>query len=201
MMPNLLAISEKLDPKCWFAFARQSLHAAVTDAAASCTGVDLDGDAIREWRDLRILSNVIEGNVEQPDRLGYQIGKLEVVLAGDIIEHVSNPGLMLDGIRQRMAKKSVLIISTLNSFGVASWIKYARGRFREGSQHVMCFNPIALRQLLERHGYTVDKAFSCYQSRAYSQYGRAFRIFRALLHRFSRFGGTLLYECHLRNDP
>jgi hypothetical protein len=64
----------------------------------------------------------------------------------------------------------------------------------------MCFNPIALRQLLERHGYTVDRALSCYQSRAEGQYGRAFRIFRAVLHRFPRFGGTLLYECRLRND-
>ena len=39
------------------------------------------------------------------------------------------------------------------------------GKFREGEQHVLCFNPITLMQLLDRHGYELTSASSCYQTR------------------------------------
>ena len=179
------------------AMAKQSLHAAVTDAACECNGVDLDDVAIADLRDLGIFTNVIHGDVEKLNELREQLGQYDVVLAGDIIEHLSNPGLMLNDIKMYMKSDGILIVSTPNSFGIASWIKYARGIFHEGAQHVICFNPITLKQLLNRHGYRVVESVTCYQSRASQQYGFAFRFLRAVLQRIPRFGGTLLYVCRL----
>lgn len=181
--------------------AQKSLHAALTEAASVCTGVDLDGEAISELRNLGIFTNVVEGDVERLSELGSDLGRYDLVVAGDIIEHVSNPGLMLDGIKDRLNKDGRLIVSTPNAFGIASWIKYARGKFREGAQHVLCFNPITLRQLLERHGYEVTEALSCYQSRAVDQYGASFRLLRLILEKQPRFGGTLLFVCRVRQGP
>lgn len=178
--------------------ANHSLHARVTHASASCTGIDLDAAAIREWRNLGLFANVIEGNVEHLENLPKDVASFDIVLAGDIIEHISNPGLMLDGIKDRLKPEGRLIVSTPNSFGLASWVKYLRGSFREGAQHVLCFNPINLRQLLERHGYEVELAMTSYQARAAGQYGMAFRFLRKGLEWFPQLGGTLLYVCKIR---
>lgn len=160
--------------------------------------MDLDADAIDELRDLGTFSNIIWGNVEQLDSIALDESGYEVIVAGDIIEHVSNPGLMLDGIRSRLKEDGILIVSTPNAFGIAAWLRFLRGRFREGEQHVMCFNAIALRQLLERHGFKVEECITCYQSRAEKTYGWSFKVLRALLKLHPRFGGTLLLVCKLR---
>lgn len=184
-------------PEEKIAAAERSLHALLTRAASECTGVDLDADAIHELRELGIFSNVIEGNVEQLEKLALDEAGYDVIVAGDIIEHVSNPGLMLEGIKPRLKKDGILVVSTPNAFGIAAWIRFLRGRFREGEQHVMCFNVIALQQLLKRHGFEVSSCCTCYQSRAEEAYGSSFKILRALLKRAPRFGGTLLLVCKL----
>lgn len=175
--------------------ARKSLHALLTKSSSTCTGIDLDGATIKQLRDEDLFSNIIEGNVEHLENAPLGQDTFEIVVAGDIIEHLSNPGLMLDGIHERLRPDGKLLISTPNSFGIASWIRIVRGTFKEGDQHVICFNPITLKQLLERHGYQVDYAATCYQSRARGNFGKWFRILRTILAHMPRHGGTLLYIC------
>lgn len=183
--------------------AKESLHASISELASECTGVDLDGDTIAELRELGVFLNVIEGDVEHLERLPQDLRNFDIVVAGDIIEHLSNPGLMLEGIKPRLGSGGRLLVSTPNSFGIASWIRVLTGKFREGAQHVLCFNPITLEQLLERHGYEVESALSCYQSRARENFGVFFNIFRRILERFPYLGGTLLYICRPKDgtDP
>lgn len=178
--------------------AKESLHAAITEVADKCVGVDLDGNTVRQLTDHKVFDNLVEGDVEKLEKLALSPKKYDLVVAGDIIEHLSNPGLMLDGIRERLLPDGKLLVSTPNSFGMASWIRVLTGRFTEGAQHVLCFNPITLSQLLERHGLVVDKASTCYQSRAEENYGKLFKVFRAILRRFPKFGGTLLYVCRAK---
>jgi 2-polyprenyl-3-methyl-5-hydroxy-6-metoxy-1,4-benzoquinol methylase len=182
------------------AMAGDSLHASITNAAAECVGVDLDEETIEELQKHDVFTNVVKGDVERMEELPAEISSFELIVAGDIIEHLSNPGLMLDGVRERLAPDGRLIVSTPNAFGIAGWMRFLTGRFREGAQHVLCFNPITLAQLLERHGYEVEAASSCYQSRAETNYGILFRLLRFLLERFPRFGGTLLYVAVPRRD-
>jgi SAM-dependent methyltransferase len=177
--------------------ARSSLH-AILSQGGDCTGIDLDTETIQELRKAGIFENVLEGNVEQLEKFKGSLPRFDIVLAGDIIEHISNPGLMLEGIKEFIKDEGRLVVSTPNSFGIAAFLRFLRGSFREGEQHVMCFNPITLRQLLERHGYEVLIAQSCYQDLAIEKYGMAFRIFRFILERFPHFGGTLIYTCQLR---
>lgn len=180
------------------ASAKQSLHALITDTAKECTGVDLDDETIKELRDHGVFLNVIEGNVEQLEKLPQDLSGFDLVIAGDIIEHLSNPGLMLEGVKPRLGADGRLIVSTPNAFGIASWIRVVTGCFHEGAQHVLCFNPLTLQQLLDRHGYVVETAVTCYQSRARTNFGAMFNVLRWSLERFPKFGGTLLYTCRLK---
>ena len=178
--------------------AQESLHAELTKVG-NCTGVDIDSDTINELRNAGIFDNVIEGNVEHLENIAKQLQHYDIVIAGDIIEHVSNPGLMLDGIKPFLKSSGKLVVSTPNAFGIAAYIRFILCKFREGEQHVMCFNSITLQQLLERHGYEIIHAQTCYQDIAKEKYGFFFGLFKFLLTRFPRFGGTLMYTCQLRS--
>lgn len=177
--------------------ARESLHASVS-AISTCEGVDLDEAAVRFFRDNGIFDNVRCGDVEELAKIYPSGAEFDVVLAGDIIEHLSNPGRMLDGVRILLAQDGVLVISTPNAFGLPAYLRFLTGRFREGMQHVLCFNPVTLSQLLERHGFEVISADACYQRRAKKSAGPLFGLFAGFLSKFPQLGGTLLFVCKVR---
>ena len=177
--------------------AHQSLHAKLSEMT-DCVGVDYDAATIKELQEAEVFDNVVYGNVEHLDKLNEDLGLFDVVLAGDIIEHLSNPGMMLEGVKSYLKPEGKFIVSTPNAFGIASYLRYAAGKFKEGAEHVLCFNPITLEQILSRHGYGVDMAESCYQEVAQNQYGVAFKLFRKMLKMFPKFGGTLIYVCSVR---
>ena len=180
--------------------SEKTLHAAITKSAANAIGIDNDCQTIAELNDLGVFENVICGDAERLSEIRVLDNKkLDIVVAGDIIEHLSNPGLMLDGIRNLIDETGVLVVSTPNSFGFVAWIKFMFNRFKEGEQHVLCFNEITLEQLLVRHGFRVSEALSCFHPQAKERFGLGFAALRKVLGLFPRFGGTLIYVCKI--DP
>lgn len=93
-------------------------------------------------------TNIIVGDVEQLQNLPFN-GTADLVVAGDIIEHLSNPGLMLAGLRRFCRPDSLLLLKTPNSFGLPNSVRFVLRRFREGKQHVVTFNQWNIEQLLE----------------------------------------------------
>jgi len=171
--------------------AKQSLHWKLTQCS-NVIGVDRSGAVIEELRELEIFDNVVYGDVEQLDELAMD-QKFDVVIAGDIIEHLSNPGRMLDGILRFCRGDTRVVITTPNAFGAPNFLRHSAGRFREGAEHVMSFNEQNLATLLRRHGYTVTESHTCFQPRSADAHNRlAFRVGTRLLKMAPRLGGTLL---------
>ena len=171
--------------------AKQSLHWKLTQCA-KVVGVDRSSDVIEEMRKLGIFDNVVPGDVERLDELPVN-QKFDLVIAGDIIEHLSNPGRMLDGIKRFCRADTRVIITTPNAFGAPNYLRYSAGRFHEGAEHVMSFNQQNLVTLLNRHGYTIAESHTCFQPRsAEAHNGLAFHAGKSILKLFPRFGGTLL---------
>jgi 2-polyprenyl-3-methyl-5-hydroxy-6-metoxy-1,4-benzoquinol methylase len=174
--------------------ATRGLHARLT-AVADVTGVDLSEDVIDVWREHGVFDNVLVGDVERLDTLHLE-GPFDVIVAGDIIEHLSNPGAMLRGVRTLAGPRTTLVLTTPHSFGLPNFLRFTLGRFEEGDQHVATYNETNLRNLLARHGFHVDRVDTCHQSAAARSGGLAFRLGRILLRRFPRFGGTLFLVAH-----
>ena len=66
--------------------------------------------------------------------------KFDVIVIGDLIEHLSNPGLMLYRIKKFCDERTKIIITTPNAFGLLNFIRYSINKFKEGNEHVMSFN-------------------------------------------------------------
>ena len=96
--------------------ASQSLHSKLTKMADTI-GIDSSDDVIAEYRLLGIFENIVSGDVEHLENVAVE-GTFDVVVAGDIIEHVSNPGAMLTGIRRFCHDNTQLVITTPHAFGL-----------------------------------------------------------------------------------
>ena len=175
--------------------AKQSLHWKLSQVA-DVVGVDYSIEVVEEFRRLGIFTNILAGSVEQLPDLPLP-GPFDVVIAGDIIEHLSNPGMMLDGIRDFCTASTILIITTPNAFGLPNYGRFLLRRFKEGEEHVLSFNATTLSQLLGRHGYTVMRLETCFQPLSVDRYGLPFKIAKRALTWAPRFGGTLLLVAKL----
>lgn len=83
----------------------------------------------------------------------------DYIFAGDIIEHLSNPGLFLNRCAEYIAPEGKLILTTPNSFNLFSMAeKLIRDEPSVNPDHTMYFTHVTLKKLLEKNGWKVVEA-------------------------------------------
>lgn len=137
------------------------LHQALANASRDIYGIDIDEDSLRIMREQLGMDNLYYGDVQELDKVAID-RRFDVVIAGDILEHISCPGAMLDGVKRFLHKDGRLIISTNNAFGINYQLKRWLGVYREHVEHVCFFSPETLQNLFERHDYRVENVFGAY---------------------------------------
>jgi SAM-dependent methyltransferase len=85
----------------------------------------------------------------------------DVIIAGEIIEHLNNPGLFLNGIKRFMSPETRLVITTINAYCALRFGLYGmigKGGINEPvhPDHVAYYSYSTLRLLLERHSFKID---------------------------------------------
>ena len=84
--------------------------------------------------------------------------KFDVILALDLIEHVTNVGLMLDQAKKHLAPGGKLIVSTPNAFNLFVLAgKLSRSEPPTNSDHTAYFNRPTLNTLFEKCGWGIRK--------------------------------------------
>jgi predicted SAM-dependent methyltransferase len=80
----------------------------------------------------------------------------DVIVAGEIIEHLENPGLFLRNMRRHLKPQGKLILSTPNPFYQGqTWKIWRYGRPQNHEEHTHWQDPQTLSQLLARTGFAV----------------------------------------------
>jgi SAM-dependent methyltransferase len=85
----------------------------------------------------------------------------DVIVAGEMIEHLNNPGLFLQGIQRFMTGDSRLILTTVNAYCGMRFLWYGlrgKGGVQEPvhPEHVAYFSYSTLSVLVKRFGLTVE---------------------------------------------
>ena len=87
--------------------------------------------------------------------------KFDVIFAGDVIEHLSNPGLFLDRCRKHIKKDGWLIITTPNVFSlnykIGGIIRLLNNDLEVHPEHTYFFSPTVIKTLFQRYDFEIKK--------------------------------------------
>ncbi len=129
------------------------LHGRIKKVAKKLTGADIEPTGIKQLRE-----NGYE--VFTPEELKDVDAKYDVIVMGDVIEHVSDPGQFLSFYAQFLKEDGQMIICTPNTFGIRYIIEiFLYGRSGTNEEHTMMFDPYVLLELFSRLNLEPKKFF------------------------------------------
>ena len=130
------------------------LHERIREVAKHVIGIDIDGEGIERLREQGY--EAYPGNIEHLEAV-HDPGPVDLIVAGDIIEHLSNAGQFLDGAHRFFGPETRMLITTNNAFYWKGFVYTWQKRERVHPEHTCYYSHNTLKQLLERHGYVVEK--------------------------------------------
>jgi SAM-dependent methyltransferase len=140
---------EKLDSSAW-------LHAKLAEVAASIVGIDADAAGVEVARELGYEAYVADvENAASIKTAGA--APADVVIAGEIIEHLDSPGRFLDSTSQLIKPDGELVITTPNPTALTNVVLGLMRREVQNADHVGWQSWRTLAALLSRHGYDVSE--------------------------------------------
>jgi 2-polyprenyl-3-methyl-5-hydroxy-6-metoxy-1,4-benzoquinol methylase len=134
---------DRVDENSW-------LHHHIAEEFQHVIGVDILEEEVAELNERGY--EFIHADVTKMD-LDIQA---DTVVAGELIEHVDNPGLMLERIQKHIRVGGRLVLTTPNPWALVHIRRLVSNRLSINEEHVAWYGPIVLEQLLERYGFQIE---------------------------------------------
>lgn len=133
------------------------LHKHIVAASRECVGIDMLDEGIEFLRDKGF-------NVQAADAQNFDLGRqFDVVVAGDIIEHLHDFPGFFSSICQHLKPDGRLVITTCNPwFFVRCLQALLKGKSYVNPEHTTWFCTDTLTELVARFGFQVEEV--CYGS-------------------------------------
>lgn len=111
------------------------------------TGVDVDRDALHVATE-RLGIETVWADAE--DELPFADDSFDVVVAGELLEHLSDPDAAVEQVHRVLSPGGRFVGSVPNAFRLKNRLQFAAGREPEpDATHLQLFTPGALRSLLD----------------------------------------------------
>ncbi len=138
------------------------LHFELEKAAKELYGFDFDQKGIDILREAGGI-NLFRADLEQLEDVALN-ETFDVIIAGEMIEHLSNPALFLRGIQRFMSDETKLVITTINAYSAMRFVIYAlrgKGGINEPvhPDHVAYYSYKTLSLVLNREKLEVNDFF------------------------------------------
>jgi 2-polyprenyl-3-methyl-5-hydroxy-6-metoxy-1,4-benzoquinol methylase len=110
-------------------------------------------------------------SIQKMEKMGFQVltmsaeeinfnNKFDVIFAGELIEHLSNPGLFLQKSKKALKRGGKIVLSTPNTFGINKIVRVIQlwtNEPPENPDHTMYFTPRNLEALAKKCGLKIIK--------------------------------------------
>ena len=129
------------------------LHGAIKNVASSVLGLDFYQKGVVEL--VKKGYEVVCGDAQNFDF----DKRFDVITAGDLIEHVENPGLMFSCVERHLKDDGIFVISTPNpwcwKYTLYFWLFKKMEKINQ--EHVAWYCPETLRLIGNRYGFAVQE--------------------------------------------
>ena len=131
------------------------LHHELEKIASEIYGFDSDQEGLDVLK-ASGSQHLYNANLEELDKVRVD-DTFEVIIGGEMIEHLSNPGLFFRGIKRFMGPETKLVITTVNAYCAMRFLIYGlRGKGGKNEpvhpDHVSYYSFKTLNLMLERQG-------------------------------------------------
>jgi 2-polyprenyl-3-methyl-5-hydroxy-6-metoxy-1,4-benzoquinol methylase len=138
------------------------LHLELERTAGELYGFDFDERGL-EILEKSGVKNLYRADLEKLEEVALD-ETFDVIIAGEMIEHLSNPGLFLRGIKRFMNRETNLIITTINAYCGLRFLIYGlrgKGGWNEPvhPDHVAYYSYKTLSLILERENLEIKKFY------------------------------------------
>ncbi len=138
-------------------FAQNTLmHQKIAEVADGLWGVDIDPDGIKFLSEHGFTNLYIADlcALDEVEALNGQV--FDVIVASEVIEHLLNPGLFLQSVKQLMLPgHTCLIISVPNAFRVDTLLWLLHGDEYVHPDHNYWFSYATICNLVQKSGFTI----------------------------------------------
>lgn len=136
------------------------LHFELREIASELYGFDFDQEGIDILTESG-CDNLYRADLERLDDVPLD-KTFDLIVAGEMIEHLNNPGAFLAGIQRFMSPETHLILTTVNAYcGMRFFIYALRGKGGVNEpvhpDHVSYYSYSTLNVVLKRHGLAVNQ--------------------------------------------
>ena len=138
------------------------LHFDLAKIARELYGFDFDQEGL-DILESHGTGNLYRADLEKLDEVPLD-ETFDVIIAGEMIEHLNNPGKFLQGIQRFMNPETDLVITTINAYSALRFMIYVlrgKGGVNEPvhPDHVCYFSYKTLNLIIERAGLYVRKFY------------------------------------------
>jgi len=138
------------------------LHDHLRRTAKHVVGVDYEAADVAKMKQ--------EGyDVVTADATNFDLGRrFDVVVAGEIMEHVINPAGFLASVKKHLKPGGVLVTSTPNANCLIFFLEnLILGREIDNADHVCIYSPTTIGKMFEKCGFKVNEVIFLAQNTAY----------------------------------
>ncbi len=131
-------------------------HERLAAVATSLVGLDSSAEGVSRAAELGHEAHVVDAqSAEAVSGLG--LAPADVVIAGEIVEHLDAPGPFLRAMRELVGPAGLLVLTTPNAYRLLNFVAPLSGSELVHPDHTAWHSPRTLRTLLERSGWRVEE--------------------------------------------
>jgi len=135
------------------------LHQKLDKVSTLLYGIDIDDEGI-EFLKNKGFENLYSMDISENNKdVGLYEIEFDVIILSEVIEHLNNPGIMLDAVKNLMTQNTQLLISVPNAFNSKNIWNMLKGIEYVHPDHNYYFSYLTLNNMLEKNGLDIRQRY------------------------------------------
>ena len=177
--------------------SNKHIHLELISIAKDLYGVDYNREGLKYLENKYKVRNLYWGDVEKLQSLEIE-REFDVVFAGELIEHLNNPGLFLSGVQRFMGSNGILVITTPNAYSFKTYLHLLFGKEQIETDHSLIFSFSTLDKLFSRYNFEIINWFVACETQKNKKSKMSKSVFNLFYKIFPQYSDKIIILCKVK---